>query len=56
MMLQAKEAYNLGVLNGPDFQILQSVVTDPRSLTGAFTSKESAGEASHRAGPHHEAR
>lgn len=40
MMLQAKEAYNLGVLNGPDFQILQSVVTDPRSLTGAFTSKK----------------
>lgn len=39
MMLQAKEAYNLGVLNGPDFQILQSVVTDPRSVTGAFTSK-----------------
>ena len=35
-----------GVLNGPDFQILQSVVTDPRSLTGAFTSKKSAGEAS----------
>ena len=38
MMLQAKEAYNLGVLNGPDFDILQSVVTDPRSITGAFTS------------------
>lgn len=40
MMLQAKEAYNLGVLNGPDFQILTSVVTDPRSLTGIVTSKE----------------
>lgn len=39
MMLQAKEAYNLGVLNGPDYQILQSVVTDPRSVIGAFTSK-----------------
>lgn len=40
MMLQAKEAYNLGVLNGPDLQILQSVITDPRSLTGAITSKK----------------
>ena len=40
MMLQAKEAYNLGVLNGPDFDILQSVITDPRSLKGFVTSKE----------------
>lgn len=40
MMLQAKEAYNLGVLNGPDFDILQSVITDPRSLKGAVTSKD----------------
>lgn len=40
MMLQAKEAYNLGVLNGPDFDILQSVITDPRSLKGAITSKK----------------
>ena len=40
MMLQAKEAYNLGVLNGPDFDILQSVVTDPRSLKGAITSNK----------------
>jgi len=40
MMLQAKEAYNLGVLNGPDLEILTSVITDPRSLKGAVTSKE----------------
>ena len=40
MMLQAKEAYNLGVLNGPDFDILQSVVTDPRSLKGVITSNK----------------
>lgn len=40
MMLQAKEAYNLGVLNGPDFEILTSVVTDPRSFTGAITSNK----------------
>lgn len=39
MMLQAKEAYNLGVLNGPDFDILQSVITDPRSVKGVITSK-----------------
>jgi len=40
MMLQAKEAYNLGVLNRPDFDILQSVVTDPRSLKGVITSNK----------------
>lgn len=34
MMLQAKEAYNLGVLNGHDYSILQKVVTDPLSLRG----------------------
>jgi hypothetical protein len=38
MMLQAKEAYNLGVLNGPDYSILQSVVADPTSMRGAVTS------------------
>jgi hypothetical protein len=40
MMLQAKEAYNLGVLNGPDYMILQQVITSPASLTGGITSKE----------------
>lgn len=40
MMLQAKEAYNLGVLNGPDFDILTSVITDPRSMKGAITSND----------------
>lgn len=38
MMLQAKEAYNLGVLNGPDLSILTSVITDPRSFKGFVTS------------------
>jgi len=38
MMLQAKEAYNLGVLNGGDYEILQSVVADPTSFKGAFIS------------------
>lgn len=40
MLLQAKEAYNLGVLNGPDYQILQEVITSPSSLKGGVTSKE----------------
>lgn len=40
MMLQAKEAYNLGVLNGPDYAILTSIVTDPISAKGAITSNE----------------
>jgi hypothetical protein len=39
MMLQAKEAYNLGVLNGPDYDILQSVVKDPTKLGAAITSR-----------------
>lgn len=40
MMLQAKEAYNLGVLNGPDYKILTDVVTNPVSFKGAITSNE----------------
>ena len=40
MMLQAKEAYNLGVLNGPDYDILQSVVADPTSLRAGLISKD----------------
>lgn len=39
-LLQAKEAFNLGVLNGPDYMILQQVLTDPASLKGTFTSNE----------------
>lgn len=41
MMLQAKEAYNLGVLNGPDYEILQKVVRDPVTLGGAVSTKDS---------------
>lgn len=40
MMLQAKEAYNLGVLNGPDYDILQSVVKDPTKLSSIATSNK----------------
>jgi len=39
MMLQAKEAYNLGVLSGPDLDVLYSIVTDPMSARGIITSK-----------------
>lgn len=39
-LLQAKEAYNLGVLNGPDYAILQEVLTNPMSWKGAVTSNE----------------
>jgi hypothetical protein len=38
MMLQGKEAYNLGVLNGPDLGILQAVVADPTSPSSAMLS------------------
>ena len=41
VMLQAKDAYGLGVLNGPDLGILESVLTDPTSLRGAVTSNAS---------------
>lgn len=40
MMLQAKEAYNLGVLNGPDYSILQSVIADPTKATSAIISND----------------
>jgi len=40
MMLQAKEAYNLGVLSGPDLDVLQSIVTNPMSAMGIITTKE----------------
>ena len=40
MQLQAKEAYNLGVLNGPDLTIIEQLVADPTSFTGAAIGKE----------------
>jgi hypothetical protein len=39
-LLQAKEAFNLGVLNGPDYSILQQTLTDPASMRGAITSND----------------
>ena len=40
MMLQAKEAYNLGVLNGPDYKILTSIVADPTSASSVLLSND----------------
>jgi hypothetical protein len=40
MQLQAKEAYNLGVLNGPDLTIIEQLVVDPTTVTGVFTGKK----------------
>ncbi len=40
MQLQAKEAYNLGVLNGPDLAIIEQLVIDPTTVTGVFTGKK----------------
>jgi hypothetical protein len=40
MQLQAKEAYNLGVLNGPDLTIIEQLVADPTSYKGAYIGKE----------------
>lgn len=40
MQLQAKEAYNLGVLNGPDLAIIEQLVQDPTTVTGIFTGKK----------------
>jgi len=34
MMLQAKEAFNLGVLNGKDLDVLNNVIADPLSAKG----------------------
>lgn len=34
VLLQMKEAYNLGVLNGPDYMLMQKILSDPTSLQG----------------------
>lgn len=40
MQLQAKEAYNLGVLNGPDLTIIEQLVADPTSYSGVMIGKK----------------
>ena len=40
IMLNAKELENLGVLNGPDVDVLRAQLIDPTSLTAQFRSNE----------------
>lgn len=41
LLLELKEAYNLGVLNGPDLTLMESILTDPTafSLQGALMDR-----------------
>ena len=41
MQMQAKEAYNLGVLNGPDLAILEQIIYNPTSMVGVAVGKDS---------------
>lgn len=36
LLLQLKEAYNLGVLNGPDLTIMEEVISSPTSARGMY--------------------
>ena len=40
-LLQLKEAYNLGVLNGNDYQIMTSILVDPNSPKAMLIDKNS---------------
>lgn len=40
LQLQAKEAYNLGVLNGPDLDLLNEVIVQPYSARGMLIGKQ----------------
>jgi hypothetical protein len=40
VLLQAKEVYNLGVLNGPDKAILEQIITNPLDIKSAPISNE----------------
>ena len=40
LQLQAKEAYNLGVLNGPDLELLNEVIVQPYSARGMMIGQE----------------
>jgi hypothetical protein len=40
MQMQAKEAYNLGVLNGPDLAILEQIIYNPTSMIGVAVGKD----------------
>lgn len=41
LQLDAKELYNLGVLNGPDLMLIQKAIADPSSLKSLFTRESS---------------
>lgn len=43
LQLQLKELFNLGVLNGPDLQLMRRIVGDPTSLQGRLKAAGSAG-------------
>jgi hypothetical protein len=40
MLMQAKEAYNLGVLNGPDLAILEQIIYNPTSMKGVVVGRD----------------
>ena len=40
LLLRMKEAFNLGVLNGPDLQLLTETLGDPASWAGRYAGKE----------------
>jgi len=40
MLMQAKEAYNLGVLNGPDLAILEQIIYNPTSMKGVVVGNK----------------
>ncbi len=40
LMIQAKELFNLGVLQGPDMAIIEQALPNPTSIQNQFTSKQ----------------
>lgn len=40
LMAKAEALFNLGVLNGPDLQILEKTLSNPSTLRGAITSRD----------------
>ena len=36
LLLQAKEAYNLGVLSGPDLELMENVINNPTSMASGM--------------------
>jgi hypothetical protein len=40
LLAKGEALYNLGVLNGPDLQIIQRTLSDPATIRGFFTGQE----------------